>query len=88
MDNPNKDYEELQKIPAIPLKKKQVILEKFTPISDTDKINKKLDLLTKRLENLEMLFDRQINNLRKLKNSFNQERNDHGDNHRSKIVSK
>lgn len=74
--NPNRDYMELLKIPAIPLKKRpvQVVSESVKTQKDLTKLEKKVENLEKMLYNLKSLVDKQLRTIRLLKHNQNQER--------------
>jgi len=87
MENWTKDYDELAKMPAMSYKKKPSTPDKPAAQSDVNDLNKRLEKLEKMVYNLKMIIDHQVLNVRKLRNTLNQEQSD-GYNYRQKTVSK
>jgi len=87
--NPNKDYEELLKVPAIPLKKHpvQALSESVNHQKEFTNLEKKVEKLEKMLYTLKIVVDKQLKTIRILKNNQNQERAN-GHNNRSQTPTK
>jgi DNA-directed RNA polymerase beta' subunit len=77
--DPNLSIREL----GIPLK----IAKNITKPITVNDLNKRLEKLEKMVYNLKMIIDHQVLNVRKLRNTLNQEQSD-GYNYRQKTVSK
>jgi hypothetical protein len=83
MDNHNQDYELLQKLPAFPLKRKSPEIDNSYNEEEFKKLKKRIDNLERMLYNLEQTLAQQGFNLRRMKNTINQEKNEKdGNNHR------
>ena len=76
MADPNKDYEDLLKLPPMPIKARKLTesTEQLATASDIKSLKKRIDILEKVVYNLKYVIEKQILKIKRINNDIDRER--------------